>query len=251
VSVVFLCRDGLAARYIAHRLAEEDLIDAIVIEAGAAARKRKLHREWGRTPWWRVPALAIDLLALTIYGRRSARDLRWRLAGSPALSAYPEAIPTHRVDDANEAECVATLSDLAPDVLVVLGTSILKPGILAIPTRAALNIHGGVVPEYRNVHSELWAVLNGDAVNVGTTIIHLDEGIDSGAIALQERVAEAQGFFDLRWRNLRLSADLIVRALRLESQGVLPRQKQPESAAGFYRTPGVAELLRLAFTRID
>jgi Formyl transferase len=249
VSTVLLCRDGLFARYVAHRLADADRLDAIVVETGADARRRKLRRELRRTPWWRLPMLAVDLIALSLYGRRARRALRWRFAGHAALSHYPEGVPLQRFDDANEDACVAALRELAPDVLVVLGTSILKSEVLEIPARAALNIHGGVVPEYRNVHSEVWAVLKGDAENVGTTIIHLDDGIDSGAIALQRRVEGAEGFFDLRGKNLELAGDLIVEALELEGRGVLPRRAQ-DATGGFYPTPGAVELIRLGVTHI-
>jgi formyl transferase-like protein len=247
MSTVLLCRDGLSARYVAHRLADAGRLDAIVLETGADARRRKLRRELRRTPWWRMPMLALDLTALALYGRWTGRAFRRRLAGHAALGHYPERVPLRRFADANDVACVSALRELAPDVLVVLGTSILKPDVLEIPGGAALNIHGGIVPQYRNVHSEVWAVLKGDTENVGTTIIHLDSGIDSGAIALQRRVEGAEGFFDLRWKNLELAGDLIVEALELEVRGVLPRHAQ-DAPGGFYRTPGAAELIRLGVT---
>lgn len=249
MKVVFLCRDGTVARWMAHGLAEQGLLDAIVVESGREARRRKLRREWRRTRWWKLPLLALDLLALALYGRLWRRTLDRRLKGHPASSAYPERIPLERVDDANDAEAVEALRRLAPDVLVVLGTSILRAPVLAIPSRAALNVHGGIVPQYRNVHSEVWAVLHGDGANVGTSILHLDEGIDSGAVALAGRVEGAPGFFELRWRNLELALVLTVEALRRLELGTLPREPQDDARSGFHPTPGFAALVRLLFTR--
>ena len=58
--------------------------------------------------------------------------------------------------------------------------------MLSIAKRYTLNIHGGIVPKYRNVHSEFWAISKNDFKNIGTSIIHLDPGIDTGDIAIQE-----------------------------------------------------------------
>jgi hypothetical protein len=248
--VVFLCRDGAVARYIAHELHAERPLTGIVVETGREARRRKLNREWARTPWWRIPVFAVDLVALSVYGWLWSRALRRRLDGHAALEGYPGGVPLHHVDDANSPACIEVLEGMRPALLVVLGTSILTPAVLALPTGAALNIHGGLVPAYRNVHSEVWAVLNGDSGCVGTSILHLDDGIDSGAVALQESVVGASGFFDLRWRNVQLSARLARAAVTRFVAGSLPREPQPPGVSGFYRTPGCMQLVRLAFTRV-
>ena len=159
-------------------------------------------------------------------------------------------VPRSSFDDANGADCVARLRELEPDVLVVLGTSILEPPVLSIARRASLNVHGGIVPAYRNVHSDVWAVLNRDERSVGTSILHLDEGIDSGAVALASRVEHADGFFDLRWRNLQLSASLLTKALERARDGELPREPQRASGSGFWPTPGAGALLRLLLRRV-
>jgi folate-dependent phosphoribosylglycinamide formyltransferase PurN len=247
---VLLCRDGAAARYLAHHLVGDGLLDAIVVELGGGARRRKLQREWRRTRWWRVPLFAFDLVALAIYGRLWARFLTRRLRGHPAASRYPEGIPRWAFDDANEEACVARLEALGPDLLLVFGTSLLGRDVLSVPRRAALNVHGGIVPAYRNVHSEVWAVLEGDESAVGTSVLHLDEGIDSGAVALQGRVEHATSFFDLRWRNLECSARLTAEAVRLEAAGALPRTVQDGAAPGFWPTPGAGALVRLLLTRV-
>ncbi len=250
MNVVLLCREGPVARRLARMLSEHGLLDAVVAEEGSDARARKMRREWAQTPWWRVPLFGLDLIALAIYGTLWSREMKKRLAAEGAGDEYPVGVPIHPVGDANDARCVALLRDLAPDVLVVFGTAILKRPVLDTASELALNVHGGVVPKYRNVHSEVWAVLNGDTGSVGSSILHLDEGIDSGAIALQERVDGATGFFDLRWRNVELSQRLIIESLQLHAKGELPKTPQDSEDAGFYRTPGVGPLLRLAFRKV-
>jgi len=251
MKTLFLCRDGAVARYVAHELAGCGHLSALVVESGREARRRKLRREWARTPWWKAPSLALDLTALALYGRLWVRALRRRLAAHSALRGYPDGVPLTRVDDANSETCIAAIREHAADVVVVLGTSILGEAVLSAAGDTILNIHGGIVPEYRNVHSEVWAVLNDDLDKVGTSILHLDAGIDSGAVALQDRVENAQGFFDLRWRNVVLAARLINDALDRAEHGSLPRRPQDEAKRGFYATPGAGALLRLAVKRVS
>ncbi len=244
---VFLCRNGAPARFIADHLSSSGRLDGIVVETGRAARRRKVRREMRRRGVWGLPALAVDLTALAIYGRLWKRALTSEMKAYPTARDWPTDIPRETFDDANEPACVEALQRMDPEVLVVFGTSILRSDVLSVPSRAALNIHGGIVPGYRNVHSEVWAVLRDDVENIGTSILHLDEGVDSGAVALERRVVSGGGgFFDLRWKNLELAANLIGEALELDAKDALPRE--PQNAArpsGFFPTPGARELLRI------
>ena len=171
MKVVLLCREGAIARRLARMLSEHGLLDAVVAEDGSHARAQKMSREWARTAWWRAPLFGLDLVALAIYGTLWSREVKKRLAAEGAGDEYPVGVPVHPVGDANDARCVALLRDLTPDVLVVFGTAIRKRPVLDTAREAALNVHGGVVPKYRNVHSEVWAVLNGDTERVGSSIL--------------------------------------------------------------------------------
>ena len=151
------------------------------------------------------------------------------------------------MDDFNDPSSVALLRRMKPDVCLVFGTAILRGDTLRIAGRYLLNIHGGIVPAYRNVHSEFWAVLRDDIANIGVTILHLDEGIDSGAIALRHRlpVDPAESLFSIRYRNARLAVQAATETLAAAAQGPLPAEPQDPAAGGFHRTPGFVDLARL------
>ena len=51
-----------------------------------------------------------------------------------------------------------------------------------------LNIHGGIVPNYRNVHGQFWSYYNKDYSNMGSSILHLTKGIDNGNVALMSNL---------------------------------------------------------------
>ncbi len=98
MKVVFLCRDGAVARYIAHELHADALVDAIVVESGRIARRRKLRRAWTRTPWWRSPVFVLDLLALAIYGKLWGRFVTRAMRVHPGRDVFPQDVPVRRVD---------------------------------------------------------------------------------------------------------------------------------------------------------
>jgi methionyl-tRNA formyltransferase len=182
---------------------------------------------------------------VALYAARAERRLARQLG--PAAAGFPADVELFRVVDANDAECVAVLKRFAPDVLLVYGTSILEPHVLEIPGDYALNIHGGIVPAYRNVHCDFWALYRRDLENVGLSIIHLDPGIDSGDVALQDRVEVSAGdsIFDVKAMLAQLAARLALDALQRAREGTLPRQPQDRTRSGFCRTPTARQLLRL------
>ncbi len=247
MSVVFLCRDSVAAIYIAHALSRDARLDAIVIEEGRAARRRKLRRLGRATPIWRLPVTLLDVLTIVLHSKRTTRHLRSSVLEPHGLAGYPADVAIDRFDDANDATCVERLTQLAPDVLIVLGTSILREPLLSLPRRHLLNIHGGIVPHYRNVHSDFWAWHNRDYECIGTSIIHVDAGIDTGDLALQDTIAvePEDTLMTVKQKNLELAGRLATRAVKQALDGTLPRQPQDRNSRGYYRMPGLADFLRL------
>lgn len=65
------------------------------------------------------------------------------------------------------------------DIVIGLGTSYVKASTLK-KVKAFLNLHAGVLPEYRGVKSEFWALKNGD--DPGWTLHHMASKIDGGNI---------------------------------------------------------------------
>ena len=136
-------------------------------------------------------------------------------------------------------------------MLVVYGTSIIGKAIISMRFKAILNIHGGIVPKYRNVHSEFWALNNKDYENIGTTIMHIDDGIDTGAIALRRNISikREDNIFSVKEKNIRLSAELIIQALNDLFSGALKKVPQDKLAGGFYNTPGFYEIIKMVLRR--
>ena len=75
------------------------------------------------------------------------------------------------------------------DLIIVFGTSILNKNIYSLAKYSTINLHTGILPEYRGVDSVIWAFKNNDFKNIGFTIHHVDNGIDTGPYISKKKVA--------------------------------------------------------------
>jgi len=76
---------------------------------------------------------------------------------------------------------------LQPDLFVVWSYSmLLPPELIALARLGAVNVHGGLLPDYRGGHVMNWAIINGER-ETGVTLAYLDEGIDTGPVIAELR----------------------------------------------------------------
>src|SRR5215475_11117353 len=80
---------------------------------------------------------------------------------------------------------VATSAELA--VVVAYGKILPRPVLDALP-RGCINVHGSLLPCYRGAAPVQWAVIHGER-ETGVSIMQLDEGMDTGPVYLERRVA--------------------------------------------------------------
>ena len=83
----------------------------------------------------------------------------------------------------NSSEGVARIKDLSPDLIISVrfGLIIDQP-VISIPRYGVINLHSGVLPQYRGVMATFRAMLNGDS-DIGSTLHYIsDKGVDTGDI---------------------------------------------------------------------
>ena len=74
------------------------------------------------------------------------------------------------------------LQTKSPDFLVVIAYGKLMPvSLLELPAFAPINVHGSLLPQYRGA-SPLQSVFLDQQTQTGITIMHMDAGMDTGAI---------------------------------------------------------------------
>jgi methionyl-tRNA formyltransferase len=93
--------------------------------------------------------------------------------------------------DINEPANVARLREIGPDfILSFYYRNMIRPEVLDIPRRGALNLHGSWLPRYRGRVPVNWAVINGET-ETGATLHYMVEKPDAGDIVDRERVGIA------------------------------------------------------------
>lgn len=99
--------------------------------------------------------------------------------------ALQHGIPVLQPPSLRTSEAVAELAALRPDVIVVAAFGqILRPNVLQLPPRGCINVHASLLPRWRGAAPVQAAILAGDRVT-GSTIMLMDEGMDTGPILAQ------------------------------------------------------------------
>lgn len=134
-----------------------------------------------------------------------------------------------------------------PDVMVVVAYGLILPReVLALPRLGCLNIHASLLPRWRGAAPIQRAILAGDA-ETGVAIMQMDEGLDTGAVVAETRVAIGAETTSgaLHDQLAQLGAQQILLALEAAAQGMLVAQPQPAQGISY------AEKLSKAEARID
>ena len=133
------------------------------------------------------------------------------------------------------------------DVAVVVAYGlILPPAILQAPSEGCLNLHASLLPRWRGAAPIQRAIMAGDK-ETGVMVMKMDEGLDTGPVAMVERVAITSTMTagELHDRLSTLGADLMVRALSALSRGSLSFQPQAQEGVTY------AHKIEKAEARID
>ncbi len=146
-------------------------------------------------------------------------------------------------DEAAQAEFRAHRADAA--IVVAYGLILPKP-VLDAPKLGCFNVHASLLPRWRGAAPINRAVMAGDK-EAGVTIMDMDEGLDTGAMALAERVPIAPDATagDLHDVLARIGADAMARALAAADRGSLTLTPQPNEGVTY------AEKISKSETRID
>ena len=195
--VVLLTKPYPLATVLERRIASTGCLVGVMHEKGASGW-RGVKRETQRLVKRLGPTRAADIVAYQVYQRLfRARQLGRRIAALEAEHALPPSdVPRAAFPTLNAPTAHAAIRALAPDVLVVHGTGILKPETFGLAP-LAVNLHCGVLPEYRGHDSTFWAMHGGDFERVGASLHVIDAGVDTGSLIAVARVPCGPGDSDL------------------------------------------------------
>jgi methionyl-tRNA formyltransferase len=144
-----------------------------------------------------------------------------------------------------EAQDIFSRHNADAAVVVAYGMILPKPILEGVPF-GCFNLHASLLPHWRGAAPINRAVMAGDAQS-GVMVMQMDEGLDTGPIALSERVAIGPDMTagELHDALAPIGADLMGRALGALERGALTLTPQP--------TNGVTYAAKIANeeTRID
>lgn len=140
------------------------------------------------TPALRMLAADPALRPLAVFTQPQAR--RSRRGGaepSPVGQAALElGLELHEVATVNEGPALARITELRPDVIVVVAFGqFLKRAVLNLPPLGCLNFHPSALPRFRGAAPVQRAVLQG-VVDSGLTVMRLVRKMDAGPILAQQ-----------------------------------------------------------------
>jgi methionyl-tRNA formyltransferase len=154
---------------------------------------------------------------------------------SPARTGRALALPILQPLRIKDQQAIEDIGVLKPDVIVVMAYGqILPRDVLEIPKIACLNLHASLLPRWRGAAPIQAAIAGGDP-ETGITVMHMDEGLDTGDILLQRtidiRSNDTGG--SLHERLAQIAPDALLHSLRLFADGSAPRIPQDNSLATY------------------
>ncbi len=140
------------------------------------------------TPDFSVPTLEALIKAghsiVGVYCQPDKQKGRGKQVQMPPVkvAALNHNLPVFQPVTLRDEQVQAELEALNPDVVVVIAYGkILPPWLIRLPQYGCINVHASILPKYRGAAPIHYAILNGDT-KTGVTIMHMDDGLDTGDI---------------------------------------------------------------------
>lgn len=132
-----------------------------------------------------------------------------------------------------DLEYKRALSELKPDILVVIGWYYILPRSLrGLAPLGAVGIHASLLPKYRGGAPLVWAIIDGEA-QTGVSLFYLGDGVDEGDIIGQAsfKIGFDETIADVIVKATQASVSLVREYVPRLDAGTAPRLVQDHSAA--------------------
>ena len=151
------------------------------------------------------------------------------------------------LNEINSNDGIEKLQSSDPDLIISIryGT-IIQSAAIAIPRFGILNLHSGILPQYRGVMATFWAMLNSDK-HVGCTLHYIIDGtIDTGPIVsiYQKKRNVKTDYFTNVIDLYPSGCELIIKAVKIIESGESLEQKLVKGESHYYTFPKGQEISR-------
>jgi len=159
-----------------------------------------------------------------------------KLAASPVKHyAVEQTIPVLQPPTLRDADVVADLKALRPDIVIVAAYGLILPqAVLDIPRAGCLNVHASLLPRWRGAAPIQAVILAGDERS-GVCLMAMEAGLDTGAVFACEAFAigQQETAGELHDRLADAGGALLVRHLEAIVDGSLTATPQQDELATY------------------
>ncbi len=137
----------------------------------------------------------------------------------------------------NIEDTVPTLQDAAPDLVLIVGMSVIIPeSVLQVPSKGTVGFHTAILPGRRGCSPVIWAIVDG-MTSSGVTMFYMDKAIDAGDIIDTKAfdIAPDEDANDVLKKANQATVDLVETRLHELCAGTAPRTPHDLSLSTYTR----------------
>lgn len=190
------------------------------------------------TPGFAVPSLNIlvqnnyDICGVvTVPDKKKGRGLNLSNSDIKKFS-MKHSLNILQPDNLRDPEFIKALTDLKPDLILVVAFKILPEEVYTIPKYGSVNLHASLLPKFRGAAPINHALINGETES-GVTTFFLKKKVDTGNIILQKKINidKDDDAGTLHDKLSELGAESVLETVRLIEAGNVIPQIQNDSDA--------------------
>jgi methionyl-tRNA formyltransferase len=200
-------------------------------------------------------AVPIALAALARHEQGLLQDQLSLLQGAdwPAIQramSQQLGVPVTQVVGVNQGLGFEQMQSFQPDLMVSIRFgSILQPPAIKVPSLGVINLHSGLLPDYRGVMATFWSMLH-QRSDYGYTLHHIvDDGIDTGPVIERQTLPldlNADYFSQLLALYRVAVPRLAVIIEQLARGKTVKRLPQAQGAGGYYAAPSQVDVAQFS-----
>lgn len=239
--VAILTTDTAHHRYFLRRLLSElprgiELVLTIFETKGYPwATMKKRHIKKSLPNLWRAFALNPYITSPELDAAQAAfEEPAFFPTGDRSL---PVGLPVASFHSVNDAACLSALQEAAVDILLVYGTGKIYAPVFNAAPMGAVNAHGGLLPGYRGLDTNLWAVYEGRPEDMAVTLHTVDAELDTGPVYETRRLGKIPNLnlANFRYHSAVLCTDMFLDVINRIAEGTA--QAEPQNGGGRYYGP--------------
>jgi len=154
--------------------------------------------------------------------------------------------------DLNREDIFQKIKEFKPDIIFIYGSSIIKEPLLSFTTTIpTFNLHLGISPYYRGSGTNFWPFVNEELEYVGSTILHINSGIDTGKIICHTRpkIEFGDDVHSIGCKIIQSSVQSLLEIMKMIDKGIKPVSTSQWSVDNekYYKTSDFNEEILLKY----